>query len=49
MSLPTLFIDSTVALRTSEEERRELSLGYQSVLNRLWKQSTALSTLRERS
>jgi hypothetical protein len=32
--------DTTAALRASEAERRELSLDYKHILDRLWRQST---------
>jgi len=35
--------DLTVALRRSETERRELSLDYKHVLDRLWKANAGMS------
>jgi hypothetical protein len=40
--------DATAALRVSELERRELSLDYRHVLDRLWKLNARLPTRRER-
>ena len=40
--------DATAALRRSELERRELSLDYRHVLDRLWRQNAGLSTRRDR-
>jgi hypothetical protein len=40
--------DATAALRRSELERRELSLDYRHVLDRLWKLNAGLTTRRDR-
>jgi hypothetical protein len=40
--------DTTAALRRSETERRELSLDYKHVLDKLWRQNAGLTTRRER-
>ncbi len=40
--------DLTRALRVSEQERRELSLDYKHVLDKLWRQSAGLTTRRDR-
>ncbi len=39
---------ATAALRASEAERRELSLDYRHVLNRLWELNARMSTRGER-
>ncbi len=38
----------TAALRRSETERRELSLDYKHVLDKLWRQNAGLTTRRDR-
>ena len=40
--------DLTRALRASEEQRRELSLDYRHVLDKLWRANAGLTTRRER-
>ncbi len=40
--------DATAALRASERERRELSLDYKHVLDKLWRANAGLTTRRER-
>ena len=40
--------DATAALRVSELERRELSLDYRHVLDKLWRANAGLTTRRER-
>ncbi len=40
--------DATAALRVSELERRELSLDYKHVLDRLWRANAGLATRRDR-
>ncbi len=40
--------DLTRALTASEAERRELSLDYKHVLDKLWRQNAGLTTRRER-
>jgi len=41
--------DTTWALRASEQQRRELSMDYNHVLDRLWKINAGLTTRCERS
>ncbi len=48
MSLEEQLQATTAALRRSEAERRELSLDYKHVLDRLWRQNAGLTTRRER-
>ncbi len=40
--------DATAALRVSEQERRELSLDYRHVLDKLWRQNAQLGKRRVR-
>ncbi len=40
--------DLTAALRASERERRELSLDYKHVLDKLWRANAGLTTRRDR-
>jgi len=48
MALEEQLQATTAALRRSETERRELSLDYKHVLDKLWRQNAGLTTRRER-